>query len=161
MFTIKDLIAFSDKLKNNHRLSEVCIDPMYGKHHRFDSVWYNGSVLSFTIDERFDYFCEANGEVRITHVPTEDDVVSKGNTSYRIVEFLESHGITTDKKLYEAEEKGIIYFGNNNWFEDVIYDREKEQYLEYDLDVEDDIFVDIDWLFELIEQYKKDQGEIE
>ena len=100
-------------------------------------------------------------EVRITHVPTEDDIVSKGNTSYRIVEFLESHGITTDKKLYEAEEKGIIYFGNNNWFEDVIYDREKEQYLEYDLDVEDDIFVDIDWLFELIEQYKKDQGEIE
>ena len=66
-----------------------------------------------------------------------------------------------NKKLYEAEEKGIIYFGNNNWFEDVIYDRAKEQYLDYYLDVEDDIFVDIDWLFELIEQYKKDQGEIE
>ena len=161
MFTRKDLIAFSDKLKNNPRISNVYIDPLYGKHHRFDSVWYDRDVLSFTIDNRFKYYCGAYGEVRITHTPTEDDVVSKGQGADRITEFLEAHNITTDRKLYNAEAKGDIYFGNNNWFEDVIYDTETEKYFDYYLDVEDDIFVDIDWLFELIEQYKKDQGEIE
>lgn len=160
MFTKKDITEFVTKLKNNPRLSEIRIDPNYGKHHRFDSMWYDNELVSFLIDNRFRYSCCVYGEVRLTYTPTEDDVVSKGNGADRVREFLEEHNITTDKKLYDAIDKGIIYVGNNNWFEDVIYDTEKEQYFDYCLDVEDDIFVDINYLDELINQYKKDNNEI-
>ena len=35
MFTKKDITAFITKLKNNPRISDIGIDPEYGKHHRF------------------------------------------------------------------------------------------------------------------------------
>ena len=59
----------------------------------------------------------------------------------------------------DCDGQGLRYF--DDLYEGGMCERAKKQYLEYYLDVEDDIFVDIDWLFELIEQYKKDQGEIE
>ena len=159
MFTKKDITAFITKLKNNPRISDIGIDPEYGKHHRFDSMWYDDEILCFTIDNRFRYSCCVYGDVRLTHTPTEDDVVSKGSHADDVREFLEEHNITTDKKLYDAIDKGIIYVGNNNWFEDVIYDTKKEQYFDYCLDVADDPFVDINYLDELINQYKKEEGE--
>ena len=160
MLTKKDIIAFVTKLKSNLRLSKIRIDPEYGKHHRFDSMWYDNEIVSFLIDNRFRYSCHVYGDVRLTHIPTDDYVVSKGNAADRIREFLEKHNITTDKKLYDAIDKNIIYVENNNWFVDVIYDTKKEKYFDYCLDVADDPFVDINYLDELINQYKKDEGEI-
>lgn len=152
-------LAFIESLRKNPRISNLDYDPNILKRGREDSIWYQEEVLWFTIDKRFVYECRAVGDVRITYVPTEEDVVSKGYQADDVVEFLENHGLTTDHKVSKAERKGELYFGNNNWFEDWIYDIEKEQYISMDgADISDGPFTtDLDYLDEWINDYLKEE----
>lgn len=159
--TRKEQLAVIKTLKSNPRISEFWINPRYGKHHREDSVWYEGEVMSFLIDGRFRYYCCAYGEVRITHVPTEDDVVNKSNNAQDVIDFLEAHGYTTDKKVFDGESRGELYFSNNSWFEDEVWDSKKKKWFNFSFDVSDGpLTIDLYWLDEVINQYKKDEGEI-
>ena len=152
-------LAFIESLIKNPRISNLYYDPNILKRGREDSIWYQEEVLWFTIDKRFVYECRAVGDVRITYIPTEEDVVSKGYQADDVVEFLEEHGLTTDHKVSEAERKGNLYFGNNNWFEDWIYDTEKKQYIPMDgADISDGPFTtDLDYLDEWINNYLKEE----
>lgn len=152
-------LAFIESLRKNPRISNLDYDPNILKRGREDSIWYQEEVLWFTIDKRFVYECRAVGDVRITYVPTEEDAVSKGYQADDVVEFLENHGLTTDHKVSEAERKGELYFGNNNWFEDWIYDIEKKQYIPMDgADISDGPFTtDLDYLDEWINDYLKEE----
>lgn len=151
-------LAFIESLINNPRISNLYYDPNILKRGREDSIWYQEEVLWFTIDKRFVYECRAVGDVRITYIPTNEDVVSKGYQADDVVEFLEDHGLTTDNKVSEAERKGNLYFGNNNWFEDWIYDIEKKQYIPMDgAYISDGPFTtDLDYLDEWINDYLKE-----
>ena len=155
----KEKLAFIENLKNNPRISNLDYDPNILKRGREDSIWYQEEVLWFTIDKRFTYECRAVGDVRITYVPTDEDVVSKGYHADDVVEFLEDHGLTTDHKVFEAERKGNLYFDNNNWFEDWIYDEEKTQYIPMDgADISDGPFTtDLDYLDEWIKGYLEEE----
>ena len=155
----KEKLAFIENLKNNPRISNLDYDPNILKRGREDSIWYQEEVLWFTIDKRFVYECRAVGDVRITYVPTDEDVVSKGYHADDVVEFLEDHGLTTDHKVFEAERKGNLYFDNNNWFEDWIYDEEKTQYIPMDgADISDGPFTtDLDYLDEWIKGYLEEE----
>ena len=152
-------LAFIESLRNNPRISNLDYDPNILKRGREDSIWYQEEVLWFTIDKRFVYECRAVGDVRITYIPTDEDVVSKGYQADDVVEFLEEHGLTTDHKVSEAERKGNLYFGNNNWFEDWIYDIEKEQYIPMNgADISDGPFTtDLDYLDEWINDYLEEE----
>ena len=152
-------LAFIESLRNNPRISNLDYDPNILKRGREDSIWYQEEVLWFTIDKRFVYECRAVGDVRITYIPTDEDVVSKGYQADDVVEFLEEHGLTTDHKVSEAERKGKLYFGNNNWFEDWIYDIEKEQYIPMNgADISDGPFTtDLDYLDEWINDYLEEE----
>lgn len=112
------------------------------------------------VDNRFDYSCYATGEIRITHLPTDDDVVSKGDDFFRVREFLLEHGLTTDKKVSTAERKGDLYFGNNNWFQDELIDTKSGSKFTVDLmenaDISDGPFsIDLEYLDAYIKDYLK------
>ena len=139
------------QIESNPRVSNFWCDKNILKRGREDSVWYDSDVISFVIDNRYMYFCRACGEVRITHIPTDDDVVSKGFNASDVVEFLEKHGYRTDKQVCDAESKGELYFGNNNWFEDQLFDRKKGQWIDFGLEVAESPFPDLDYLFNIIE----------
>ena len=153
-------LAFLRNLENNPRVTELWYRPDLLKRGREDSIWYDDEVLSFVVDNRFVYSCRAVGDVRITYIPADDVVVSKGNHADDVIEFLEEHGLTTDKKVSNAEAKGELYFGNNNWFEDWIYDRENQEYIDMsDADISDGPFtIDLDYIDEWIQYYKEENG---
>ena len=153
----KEKREFIKNLVSNKRISQVCYDNRILKRGREDSIWYDSSVLSFLVDGRYQYYCTAHGDVRLTWTPTEDEVVSKGYNAKDIVDFLEEHNLTTDKKVSEAEAKGKLYFGNNNWFEDEIYDTKKEQYIDMsNADISDGPFtIDLSYIDEWIKIYEE------
>lgn len=157
----KEKLAFIENLKKNPRITDVWYNPDILKRGRDDSIWYDDEVLYFVVDNRFGYSCRAVGDIRLTWVPTEDDVVSKGCQADNIVEFLEEHGLTTDRKVSNAEMRGDLYFGNNNWFEDWIYDLEKKQYIPMDgADISDGPFtIDLNYIDEWINYYLEDLEE--
>lgn len=146
-------LAFLEALANNPRITNLKYDKEILRRGREDSIWYDHySVLSFTLDNRYEYDCCADGDVRLEWVPAEgDDVVSKGNASNRICDFLVAHGLTTDKKVYAAEARGDLYFGNNNWWQEYLFDKETGENLMYDSDVAEGPFdVDLNYLDEWI-----------
>lgn len=139
--TKKEKLAFIKQLEADPRTTDVWYDPNILKRGRDDSIWYNYDVLTFTFANRYHYHCRAEDEVRITYVPTKDDVVSKGCQADDVIEFLEEHGLTTDNKVSKAESRGILYFGNNNSFEDEILDTKTGEWITADnCDVSDGPF---------------------
>ena len=154
MMNKKEKLEFLKKLESNPRVSRLWYDPAILKRGRDDSIWYDGCVLNFIIDKRWEYSCVANGDVRIFINDGEDEVIAKGGNSCRVVEFLEEHGIRTDKQVTKSERKrGGLVFEDNNWFDDVIYDLEKKEYVsdQMYLDISDGPFsVDLDYLDEII-----------
>ena len=159
--TKKDKLAFIEQLKNNPRITNVWYDPNLLKRGRDDSIWYDDDVLSFRIDNRFNYHCHAVGDIRLTWIPTGDYVVSKGSHADDVIEFLEEYGLTTDTKVSNAEARGDLYFGNNNWFEDWLYDYAKGQYIPMDFaDISDGPFTtDLDYLDQWINNYLEEEEE--
>ena len=156
--TKKEKLAFIEALKKNPRISDVQYLPDILKRGREDSIWYDNTVLCFLVDNRYRYFCRAIGEVRLTHIPTNDDVVSKGGASHRVRDFLETHNLTTDRKISKAEQKGELYFGNNNWFEDEIWDNKKHCWVTLDnAEISEGPFaITLEYIDELINYYLKE-----
>ena len=130
--TKKQKLEFLKKLQNNPRITDLWFDPRILGRGREDSIWYDYDVLSFTFDNRYEYHCRAEGDVRLVWIPTGEDVVSKGDQADDIIEFLEEHGLTTDSKISEAERRGDLYFENNNWFEDEILDTKTGEWITRD-----------------------------
>lgn len=153
----QEKLKFLESLKQNPRITDVWYAKSILEHGHEDSIWYDSDVLSLLIDDRYRYFCTAYGDIRLTWVPTGDDVVSEGHSADRIREFLLSHGLTTDAKIRKAEDKGDLYFGNNNWFEDTIFDTETEQWLDMSgLDISEGPFAfDLDYISECIKTYSR------
>ena len=157
--TKQEKLEFLEKLKKHPRISKLLYDKKILEDGRDDSIWYDNSVLSFILDNRYAYDCVAIGDIRITHIPTDDLVVSKGYDAATIVDFLEEHGFATDDQVYEAEREGILCFGNNNWFEDHLYDLETKEWLDDGLDVSDGPFqCTAEELIEYLDQIITDKG---
>lgn len=155
--TKKEKIEYLKKLEANPRISNLQFDPEILKRGRDDSIWYSEGVLCFLLDNRYSVSVEALGDVRITHIPTDTDVVSKGYAYRDVVEFLENLGLTTDNKVQKAESKGDLYFGNNNWFEEIIIDEERKTYIDDYDDISDGPFnIDLASIDERIKLYEED-----
>lgn len=153
----KEKIEYLNNLKANPRISNLQFDSGILKRGRDDSIWYSESVLYFLLDNRYFVSVEALGDVRITHIPSETDVVSKGYGYRDVVEFLENLGLTTDKKVQKAESKGDLYFENNNWFEEIIIDEETNAYIDDYCDISDGPFnIDLASIDERIKIYEED-----
>lgn len=153
-------LAFFKNLENNPRVTGLWCCPDLLEKERENSVWYDNEVLTFVVDNRYVYSCRAFGDVRITHIPTNDDVVSKGFQANRVVEFLEKHSLMTDDEVNSAETKGDIYFGDNNWFEDLIYDRENKEYIDLSgTYISNGPFaINLNYIDEWIKWYKEENG---
>lgn len=110
---------------------------------RQDSIWHHDSICFFVYKDRYEFICQAVGEIRVSLLEEDTDYTDKG--SGRIVEFLEENNIFEDEDLRAHLEKGNIYYQNNNWFEISVYDQTKEKY------VNDGEVVDLDDLFNLVD----------
>lgn len=158
-------LQFLKALENNPRVTNLTYDKDILHRGWEDSIWFSGRVLEFTLDGRYEYACFAAGEVRIT--VGDDYVVSKGNNEHYddVREFLTLKGLTTDRKVTDAEIKGLLYFGNNNWFEDHLYDNKGDYWMDDNLDISDGPFWEkpeqlIEYLDEII-HYENTQEEVE
>lgn len=145
-------------LQKNPRVSEFRYNKQILERGHDDSIWYDDTVLSFVIDNRYYYECQAVGEIDIIYLPTDESERSKGNNAYGIREFLYDHNLTTDNKISKAESKGDFYFQNNNWFEDHILDMSNKEWIDDGLDISDGPFsLGSDGLIEYLDEIIKDR----
>ncbi len=151
--TLAGMKAKVEELKSNPRVSDFWIDENLFNTDRQNSIWYSGTVLSFTIDGRYEYSCRAIGDIEISI--GEDDIREQMECVSRLTEFLEEHNITKDSDITKALDTGDLYFSNNNWFQDEVYDTFEEEYLsEFEYDTSDGPFLtDLDYLFQCIDEY--------
>ena len=153
-------LDFIEKLKQNPYIRNLGYDKTLLEDGRDDSIWYDDSVLWFTIvnekeEPLYEYSCRACGDVCI--VIGDDYVKAKGGNCNRVREFLISHKLINDKLVCEAEFNGLLSFENNNWFEDFIYDVKSQKYItdNYCMDISDGPFtVDLDFINEIIRDYE-------
>ena len=93
-----------------------------------DSIWYGGDMVSIRVNRRYDVIITAAGDIRAT-IKGED--YKDKNNGGMFVEYLNENGIHNDKELQEAIENGDVVFENNNWFELIIWDKKKRDYVDY------------------------------
>ena len=164
ILTREGKLDYLEKLKNHPKVINFGYDEDILQDGRDDSLWYGGDVLWFDIvDEKgeiqYKYSLIATGEVRITHIPTDDDVILRNDCSSDVVEFFEQHNINNDKEIAEAEENGDIYFENNNWFEDMLYDKDGNYILgNYEMGISDGPFTTtVEDVLNLIKDYEENK----
>lgn len=118
---------------------------------REDAFWYpNGQIASYAND-RYEIYVESVGECQFEY----------NGDMYRY-----KYGIDDDE-LIEIEEMGIkrdadlskLNFGANPWFEVIIYDTKKKEYIsesyETVIDYADDVF-DLDYYLSIIREYEQE-----
>lgn len=150
--------------KNAKKLgAEVKIDENIYDNDHLNCFWYGGYIGSVVYK---DYMIdiEVLGEVRLT-VLDEDgneicEYVNKNNSG--VNRFDEVYSVIKgDEHLKELNEKGLLYWGNNNWVEFFLRDKEGEDTgMVFDV-LDDDIleaFEDIDDYIEIIEEYIAEGG---
>lgn len=122
------------------------------KNERKDSIWYGGDIVSIHLG-KYQITIGAYGDIRATiNGNYYCDKCNGGN----FVDYLIQEGIHNDKELSMAIQNGKIEFENNNWFEAVIWDTKKKDYVEtYDtvideLDYKDNFKWVKPWLKELV-----------
>ena len=148
-------LALLKALGENPRVSKLEYGQDILTDGRDDSIWYADEVVGFVLDNKYGISIRAVGEIRLTWVPTEEDVTSKGSDYRRICEFLEAHGIYTDEQLRNAECN--LYYGNNNWWDLSISDLQTGNMIMYGGEIDINYWYDVtdlDKIDALIEYYK-------
>lgn len=106
---------------------------------RRDSIWYGGDIVTIKL-RRYQVTIGAFGDIR-AYIKGEHyvDKCNGGN----FIEYLTENGINNDLELQKALANGDIEFEDNNWYEAVIWDNKKKEYVETwdtiidDLDADD------------------------
>lgn len=90
---------------------------------RQDSVWYGGYLGEIKYNGIV-YEVQAVGEVRATLLDDNNEEVASVVDQNRAGAFYKEmrQFIKNDNKLRKLENKGKLYFGNNNWFEILVFD---------------------------------------
>ena len=91
-----------------------------------DSVWYGGDIVSIEFG-RYTIIIGAFGDIRAC---INGDYYCDKNNGGMFKEYLNEQHIYNDEDLSKAEQEGKIEFGNNNWFEAVIWDNKAKDYVE-------------------------------
>lgn len=89
---------------------------------RQDSVWYGGYLGEIKY-KGIVYEVHAVGEVRATLLDDSNEEIASVVDKNRAGKFRDEmeHYIKNDDELYKLENEGKLYFGNNNWFEILIF----------------------------------------
>ena len=93
-----------------------------------DSVWYGGDIVNIRVNRRYDVVITAAGDIR---AEIKGGYYCDKNNGGMFVEYLNENGIHSDKELKEAIQNGDIEFKDNNWFELIIWDKKKRDYVDY------------------------------
>lgn len=166
-----------DNLKNNPRVSKLWFDDSILIPKRKDSIWYNGVIISFTLDNKYCVSLKASGEVKGTIIYTKNgELLDSDFKNQGILDCLNDAGINNDDDFvydignncedaenFLTEIKNIkntaiasIVYDLNNWFEVEIINIENDENLtEFALGT--DIVCEIDDIFNLssIDDYIK------
>ena len=143
-----------ENLSQNSRVSDFRYNNEILENDREDSIWYDGWLLYFVLDNKYEVTFMANGEVQgwLT-VGKEERRIRNGN----VVEELLSYGITKDSDIcydysYQDEPTNAkcgVDLGLNNWFEfEIINTTTNENITEA---FGTDVVCDYDDMFRLIE----------
>lgn len=93
-----------------------------------DSVWYGGDMVSIKVNRRYDVVITAAGDIRAY---IKGNYYCDKNNGGCFLDYLKENGINNDTDLKREIEKGNIEFLNNNWFELIIWDNKKRDYIDY------------------------------
>jgi hypothetical protein len=116
------------KMASNPRISKLWYSESLLKNNRANSIWYGGTVLSFTLDSKYYVSIEADGDVIGSCVKengTTYDFKDKNNDGY-VAEVLQDAGAKNDDDLIIADSeddlvphkgKVVVFTDYNNWFE--------------------------------------------
>lgn len=117
-----------------------------------DSIWWGGDIVSIEYG-KYTITIGAYGDVRA--IINDEYYCDKGNGGM-FAEYLPEQKIFNDKDLQKAIKENRIEFENNNWFEAVIWDNKKKEYVETwdtiidELDQNDDFKWIKDWIKQII-----------
>ena len=117
-----------------------------------DSIWYGGDIVSIEY-KHYTITIGAYGDIRA--IINGEYYCDKSNGGM-FAEYLPEQNIYNDQDLQRAVEENRIEFENNNWFEAVIWDNKKKQYIESwdtiidELDENDDFKWVKDWLEQIV-----------
>lgn len=118
---------------------------------KVDSVWYGGDMVNIQIGH-YRVCITAAGEIRAT---IKGEVYVDKNEVGMFNEYLNENGIRNDDELQAAIENGDIVFGDNNWFELIIWDEDTKDYVEcYDTVVDLEPNDDFNWVEDLLKEYE-------
>ena len=93
-----------------------------------DSVWYGGDMVSIKVNRRYDVVITAAGDIRAC---IKGNYYCDKNNGGCFLDYLKENGINNDTDLKREIKEGNIEFFNNNWFELIIWDNKKRDYIDY------------------------------
>ena len=109
-----------------------------------DSIWYGGDMVNIRVNHRYDAIITAAGDIRAW---IKGYRYTDKNNGGMFVEYLNENGIHNDTELKKAIQNGDIEFEDNNWFEVIIWDKKKRDYVnDYDNVVDLEPNDDFKWL---------------
>ena len=142
------------KMEENPRVKNLQYDHVILDDEREDSIWYDGWLMSFLLDDKYRITFLASGEIRgwLT-VGEEERRIRNSN----VVEELLSYGIKKDSDIcydYSYQDKPLhakcgIDLSLNNWFEFEIIDTTNDENITGAFGT--DVVSDFDDMFNLIE----------
>lgn len=152
--TREEKLKLLEQLSQNPRVTDFNYNDEILEDEREDSIWYDGWLVCFVLDNRFEVTFMANGEIQgwLT-VGNEERRIRNGN----VVEELLDYGISKDSDIcydysYQDEPtnaKCSIDLGLNNWFEFEIINKETDENITEAFGT--DVVCDYDDMFRLIE----------
>jgi len=97
----------------------------YFDNKRKESVWYGGELVKI----EFDHYVITIGAYGDIRAYINDNYYVDKNNGGNFANYLEEEGIYNDRELYKAIGENRIEFESNNWFEAIIWDTEKKEWV--------------------------------
>lgn len=151
--TKEQKLKILEEMKNNSRVKNLQYDHVILDDEREDSIWYEGWLLSFTLDDKYEVAFLASGEIQGWLIVGDEERRIRNNN---VLEELRDYNITKDSDIcydysYQDEPTNAkcgIDLSLNNWFEFEIYDKEKDDRITDAFGT--DVVCDFDDMFNLI-----------
>lgn len=101
-----------------------------------DSTWYGGDIVDINLG-RYSVTIGAFGEIR---AKLNGEYYCDKNNGGCFRDFYKEQGIYNDSDLKRAIQEGRVEFGDNNWYEAIIWDNKKKEYVDsWDCVLDDDL----------------------
>ena len=150
----EEILKLLEKMAQNPRVTEFSYNNEILEDDREDSIWYDGWLLYFVLDNKYQVTFMATGEIQgwLT-VGDEERRIGNGNVYQELMDY----GITKDSDIcydYSYQDaptnaKCCIDLSLNNWFEFEIIDNETDENITEAFGT--DVVSDFDDMFRLIE----------